>query len=103
MIVTAYQTTRCHKSTLKMETEYSFETLKTVYQNTRCYNTSTLKMEVRLPSNTLVTIYSSGSQTFSVHRPLGSIYTPTAPPYLFKKNKCAFVSICILYLKSRLN
>jgi hypothetical protein len=28
-------------------------------------------------------VYTSGSQTFSVHRPLGSIYTPTAPPYLF--------------------
>jgi hypothetical protein len=28
-------------------------------------------------------VYISGSQTFSVHRPLGSICTPTGPPYLF--------------------
>jgi hypothetical protein len=28
-------------------------------------------------------VYVSGFQTFSVHRPLGSIYTPTAPPCLF--------------------
>jgi hypothetical protein len=50
------------------------------------------------------TLYNSGSQTFSVQRPPGSIYTPTAPPYLFKKkHKCAFVSTFILYLKDRLN
>jgi hypothetical protein len=31
-------------------------------------------------------VYISSSQTFSVYRPLGSIYTLTAPPYLFLKN-----------------
>jgi hypothetical protein len=44
-------------------------------------------------------LYTSGSQTFSVHRPLGYIYTPTAPPTFLKKYKCAFVSTFILYLK----
>jgi hypothetical protein len=45
----------------------------------------------RVWSGATVTRYTSGSQTFSVHRPLGSIYTPTAPPTFFKKHKCAFV------------
>jgi hypothetical protein len=61
-------------------------------------------VDYELGTKFLYTIYTSGSQTFSVNRPLGSIYTLKAPPYLFlEEHKCVFVSIFILYLKNRLN
>jgi hypothetical protein len=40
-------------------------------------------IQLKAVSAQKVYVYTSGSQTFSLHRPLGSIYTCTAPPYLF--------------------
>jgi hypothetical protein len=39
-----------------MEREYSVETLGTLYQNTRFYNTSTMQIEAKFPSSTLAAI-----------------------------------------------
>jgi hypothetical protein len=75
--------------------------LKNIKMFTRAGKRSTILLGP--PACSPVTLYSSGSQTFPVHRPLGSIYTPTTPPTFFKKHKFAFVSTFILYLKNRLN